>query len=188
MHTGIQYNCTSFVYVGEICRFLVNQPPSGLDRQHKIRFAFGNGMRRNVWEDFNKRFSIKCVEFYGASEGNCSMVNYVSKLGRYWLFLKFSEKCPTSIYYFLVYLFLKSYYKFMNTHPNLKKVNRLPFNSFTLQRVNAFHMLFQVKDFMQNIFTFVIKKKKVAGSFPWLTIFSRYFPFVWLKLTMRWGL
>jgi acyl-CoA synthetase (AMP-forming)/AMP-acid ligase II len=109
LQTGIQYNCTSFVYVGEICRFLVNQPPSDLDRQHKIRFAFGNGMRRNVWEDFNKRFGIKCVEFYGASEGNCSMANYVSKLGRYCLFLKFSEKCPTSIYYLIVYLFLKSY-------------------------------------------------------------------------------
>ena len=41
-------------------------------------------MRRNVWEDFNQRFGIKCVEFYGASEGNCTMVNYVSKIGRYY--------------------------------------------------------------------------------------------------------
>jgi len=50
--------------VGEVCRFLVNQPPSALDRQHKIRIAFGNGMRRNVWEEFNQRFGVKCVEFY----------------------------------------------------------------------------------------------------------------------------
>jgi fatty-acyl-CoA synthase len=80
---GIQYKCTTFIYVGEICRFLVNQPPSSLDRQHKIRFAFGNGMRKNVWEQFYQRFGIKCAEFYGASEGNCTMVNFVSKLGRY---------------------------------------------------------------------------------------------------------
>ena len=77
----IQYNCTCFIYVGEICRFLVNQPPSLLDRQHNIRLAFGNGLRKNVWEDFNKRFGIKCVEFYAASEGNCTMINYVSKIG-----------------------------------------------------------------------------------------------------------
>ena len=38
-------------------------------------------MRKNVWEDFNSRFGIKCAEFYGASEGNCTMVNFVSKVG-----------------------------------------------------------------------------------------------------------
>lgn len=69
----IQYNCTAFVYVGEICRFLVNQPPSSLDRQHKIRKAIGNGLRANVWKEFYERFNIKCVEFYGASEGNCTI-------------------------------------------------------------------------------------------------------------------
>ena len=77
----IQYNCTSFIYVGEICRFLVNQPASLLDRQHSIRLAFGNGLRKNVWEEFDKRFAIKCVEFYAASEGNCTMQNFISKVG-----------------------------------------------------------------------------------------------------------
>ena len=77
----IQYKCTSFIYVGEICRFLVNQPPSELDRQHNIRLAYGNGMRRNVWEEFEERFDIKCAEFYAASEGNCTMANFVYKIG-----------------------------------------------------------------------------------------------------------
>ena len=35
----IKYNCTSFVYIGEICRFLVNQSLSQLHSQHKIRNA-----------------------------------------------------------------------------------------------------------------------------------------------------
>ena len=65
--------CTVFTYVGEICRFLVNQPVSPYENQHCIRKAIGNGMRLNVWEKFDKRFNIKCLEFYAASEGNCTI-------------------------------------------------------------------------------------------------------------------
>ncbi|RNA44931.1 long-chain fatty acid transport 4 [Brachionus plicatilis] len=77
----IQYNCTSFIYVGEICRFLVNQAPSAIDRAHKVRKAYGNGLRANVWKEFNQRFGIKCLEFYAASEGNCTMLNLDYKVG-----------------------------------------------------------------------------------------------------------
>jgi hypothetical protein len=38
----------------------VNQPPSPLDKQHKIRKAIGNGLRENVWIEFNQRFNIEC--------------------------------------------------------------------------------------------------------------------------------
>lgn len=69
----IQYKCTSFIYVGEICRFLLNQPASAFDRQHRVRKAFGNGMRENVWREFTNRFNVQCYEFYAASEGNCTM-------------------------------------------------------------------------------------------------------------------
>jgi acyl-CoA synthetase (AMP-forming)/AMP-acid ligase II len=69
----IEHECTAFVYVGEICRFLVNQPKSELDRAHKVSKAFGNGLRTNVWKEFSERFGVKCLEFYGASEGNCTI-------------------------------------------------------------------------------------------------------------------
>ncbi len=69
----IQYKCTAFIYVGEICRFLVNQPVSELDRKHSIKKAIGNGLRENVWHEFYNRFNVKCIEFYAASEGNCTM-------------------------------------------------------------------------------------------------------------------
>lgn len=68
-----QFNCTTFVYVGEICRYLVNQPKSDLDQKHKVRIAFGNGLRANVWKEFKDRFNVKCVEFYGSTEGNCTL-------------------------------------------------------------------------------------------------------------------
>jgi fatty-acyl-CoA synthase len=60
-----------FTYVGELCRFLLAQPPSELDRKHSLRFCAGNGLRQNLWMPFVERFNIKQVnEFYGATESN----------------------------------------------------------------------------------------------------------------------
>lgn len=36
----IKYECTAFSYVGEVCRYLLNQPESPLDRQHKVISKF----------------------------------------------------------------------------------------------------------------------------------------------------
>lgn len=76
----IQYSCTAFIYVGEICRFLVNQPPSDLDRKHSVHKAIGNGLRTNVWEEFHRRFGVDCYEFYSASEANCTLGKVLIKL------------------------------------------------------------------------------------------------------------
>lgn len=47
-----------------------------------LRLAFGNGMRPDVWEDFQYRFGISnIVEFYGSTEGNTNMVNNCGKVG-----------------------------------------------------------------------------------------------------------
>ncbi|MDO9474486.1 MAG: long-chain-acyl-CoA synthetase [Caulobacter sp.] len=75
-------NCTMFVYIGELCRYLVNGPPDPLERSHKLRQAFGNGLRGDVWEQMTERFAIPNVlEFYGATEGNVSMFNFDGKAG-----------------------------------------------------------------------------------------------------------
>jgi fatty-acyl-CoA synthase len=75
-------NCTMFVYIGELCRYLVNGPSDPLERSHKLRQAFGNGLRGDVWEDMTARFAIPNVlEFYGATEGNVSMFNFDGKAG-----------------------------------------------------------------------------------------------------------
>jgi acyl-CoA synthetase (AMP-forming)/AMP-acid ligase II len=75
----IEYKCTIMMYVGEICRYLVNQTVSPLDRQHSIRKAIGNGMRSHVWSEFKDRFGIEILEFYASSEGNCNMINLTGK-------------------------------------------------------------------------------------------------------------
>lgn len=73
---------TAIVYIGELCRYLVNTPPHPREREHKIRTGFGNGLRPDIWQQFLDRFNIpKLVEFYGSTEGNVSCANYDGKVG-----------------------------------------------------------------------------------------------------------
>jgi fatty-acyl-CoA synthase len=74
--------CTMFVYIGELCRYLVNQPPSDEETGHKLRMAFGNGLRPDVWEQMKLRFRIpEILEFYGSTEGNVSLFNFDGRTG-----------------------------------------------------------------------------------------------------------
>ena len=52
-----------------------------MDRKHSIRLCVGNGMRENVHREFSERFGVKGVEVYGATEGNCVLVNSEGKYG-----------------------------------------------------------------------------------------------------------
>lgn len=70
---------TVFGYVGELCRYLIDQPPTDQDKNHNIRLMMGNGLRLGIWNDFQKRFGIKNVmEFYGSSEGNIGFTNLLN--------------------------------------------------------------------------------------------------------------
>jgi fatty-acyl-CoA synthase len=76
------YGATMFEYIGELCRYLLNAPPSPLERGHKVRAITGNGLRPEIWRQFQERFAIpRIVEFYGATESNVSMLNYDGTVG-----------------------------------------------------------------------------------------------------------
>jgi fatty-acyl-CoA synthase len=71
-----QFECTLFQYIGELCRYLVNAPPSTSERGHSLRLACGNGLRADVWTEFKARFAIPhIIEFYAATEGTFSLFN-----------------------------------------------------------------------------------------------------------------
>jgi len=71
-----KYNATAFCYIGELCRYLLNQPPHPKDRDHKVWTITGNGLRPDIWMAFKERFGIdRIVEFYGSSEGNVAFSN-----------------------------------------------------------------------------------------------------------------
>ena len=102
-----KHNVTVVQYIGEIMRYVCCTPKvrtvrhsssiNGTitfkttfwsprqkhnDRSHNVRLAIGNGLRADVWREFVNRFgNITVREFYGASEGNFSMINYCNKIG-----------------------------------------------------------------------------------------------------------
>jgi fatty-acyl-CoA synthase len=68
--------CTMFVYIGELCRYLVNQAEQPGETTHKLRMAFGNGLRPEIWRQVQERFRLPFIlEFYGSTEGNVSLFN-----------------------------------------------------------------------------------------------------------------
>ncbi|WP_046301860.1 MULTISPECIES: long-chain-acyl-CoA synthetase FadD6 [unclassified Mycobacterium] len=72
----IAADATAFVYIGELCRYLLNQPAKPTDRAHQVRVIAGNGLRPEIWDEFTHRFGIKRVcEFYAASESNSAFLN-----------------------------------------------------------------------------------------------------------------
>src|SRR3546814_19480979 len=67
----IGHEATAFVYIGEICGYLLNQPPKPTDRAHKVRVIVPNGLRPAIWDELTKRLRLPPVcGFYGAREGN----------------------------------------------------------------------------------------------------------------------
>jgi fatty-acyl-CoA synthase len=69
-------DATAFIYIGEVCRYLLNQPAKPTDRAHRVRLIAGNGLRPEIWDEFTTRFGIARVcEFYAASEGNTAFIN-----------------------------------------------------------------------------------------------------------------
>jgi acyl-CoA synthetase (AMP-forming)/AMP-acid ligase II len=77
-----KYNATNFIYIGELCRYLMNQPVQPNDRDNKIRAITGNGLRPDIWKRFQERFGIEHVrEFYGSTEGNIGTLNFDNTVG-----------------------------------------------------------------------------------------------------------
>ena len=75
----IRYHATAIGYVGDLCRFLLNQPPHTAEQQHSVRTMLGNGLRPALWSKFKARFGIDFVyEFYGASDGNVGFFNLLN--------------------------------------------------------------------------------------------------------------
>ncbi|XP_045923644.1 long-chain fatty acid transport protein 6 isoform X1 [Micropterus dolomieu] len=77
-----KHEVTVFQYIGELCRYLCNQPKTEVDKVHKVRMGVGNGLRQDVWREFHCRFgAIKMCEVYGSTEGNLCFMNHIGKIG-----------------------------------------------------------------------------------------------------------
>ncbi|KAL8606639.1 hypothetical protein ACOMHN_025738 [Nucella lapillus] len=77
-----KHNVTVVQYIGEIFRYILSQPKHELDATHKVRVAFGNGLRKNIFEEVLKRFKIPLIcELYGATEGVTILYNFANRPG-----------------------------------------------------------------------------------------------------------
>lgn len=77
-----RYRATAILYIGELCRYLVNSPPHPEEKNNTVRIAAGNGMRPDVWKQFSDRFGIQDIrEFYAATEAPGIIFNVWNKVG-----------------------------------------------------------------------------------------------------------
>jgi len=77
-----RHRMTGFQYVGEICRYLVNQPARPDDRDHAVRVMMGAGLGRDVWETFQRRFGVaRILEGWSSTEANTSLINVDNRVG-----------------------------------------------------------------------------------------------------------
>lgn len=75
-----EHGATCFIYIGELCRYLLNVPPRPNDSDSPLVTMMGNGLRPDVWHEFKQRFGVERIaEFYGSSEGNVAFVNMLNK-------------------------------------------------------------------------------------------------------------
>lgn len=78
----VRHDCTMFQYIGELCRYLLKAAPSEYENRHRLRLVCGNGLRGDIWQDFQARFAIpRILEFYAATEGNFSLFNVEGQPG-----------------------------------------------------------------------------------------------------------
>ena len=74
-----KYRATTIGYVGELCRYLIDQPPAADDREHPVLKMIGNGLRPGVWSEFKGRFGVRHIcELYAASDGNIGFSNILN--------------------------------------------------------------------------------------------------------------
>ena len=78
----VRWRCTSFQYIGELCRRLIATPPSEAEKHHELRLALGNGVAPDVWRAMRERFGdLRVIEFYASTEGNVWLYNVEGRIG-----------------------------------------------------------------------------------------------------------
>lgn len=77
-----RHGITICQYIGEICRYLLSQPPQPNDRDHTLRKLTGAGLSHDTWVQFQERFGIgQIFEGWGATESNTGISNWDNEPG-----------------------------------------------------------------------------------------------------------
>lgn len=68
-----QHGCTSFTLLGGMTTAIYAEPPQSNDGEHPVRHIISAGMPAAIWPDFERRFNVQLLEFYGAAEGGLTV-------------------------------------------------------------------------------------------------------------------
>ena len=64
-----KHGCTTFSLLGGMMSGIYNEPPQPKDADNPVRMVISAGTPRAIWEDFERRFGVQILEWYGAIEG-----------------------------------------------------------------------------------------------------------------------
>jgi len=70
-----RYGATSFTLLGGMTTAVYAEPPRANDADHPVRCVVSAGMPAALWPQFQQRFGVQILEFYGAAEGGLTF-NY----------------------------------------------------------------------------------------------------------------
>lgn len=69
-----RHGCTYFTYVGRTIAYVLGQPPTPHDRDHRLRMGFGTEASALDRQRFLERFGCPLVEGYGSSESVVAII------------------------------------------------------------------------------------------------------------------
>jgi crotonobetaine/carnitine-CoA ligase len=64
-----RHGCTTFNLLGGMTTAIYSEPLKPDDADNPVRFVLSAGMPAAIWQDFERRFDVRILEFYGAAEG-----------------------------------------------------------------------------------------------------------------------
>jgi crotonobetaine/carnitine-CoA ligase len=76
-----RYNVVSISTLGGIIPILMKQPPRPDDRDNPVRIALSVGCPAAVWQEFEQRFGVRVIEWYGMSDSPGNLINLDGRLG-----------------------------------------------------------------------------------------------------------
>jgi crotonobetaine/carnitine-CoA ligase len=76
-----RYEAVEFNALGGMIPILMKQPPRPDDRDNPVRVVLSAACPANVWREFEERFGVRIVEFYGMVDSPGFLLNDVGKVG-----------------------------------------------------------------------------------------------------------
>jgi crotonobetaine/carnitine-CoA ligase len=72
---------SGFCYYGGYLSELMNEEPHKEDRKHSLKYAFGFGAFKKIWEAFERRFGVQIIEGWGLVESIGLTINELGSKG-----------------------------------------------------------------------------------------------------------